>query len=152
MIRPRFHHPPRWGLFGLSVVGLGMFLGYFPLADQAQVQQARAIQFLTGAPFFIPLWVYAVAWLISGVMVAVAAVRRRPGWEGVGAIVFMSTLFGSFYILGWAVDTWAYHMNTRSYIVGLILLGLALYISGNVPPDPPSESGEKSPVVEKSDQ
>lgn len=152
MAKPRIHHPPRWGLFGLSVVGLGMSLGYFPWSDQNPAQQARGIQFLTGAPFFIPLWVYAVAWFASGAMVAIAAIRRRPGWEGVGAIAFMSTLFGSFYIIGWAVDTFAYHLTTRGYIVGLILLGLAVYISGNVPPDPPAEAGGPTPSVDKADR
>jgi hypothetical protein len=147
--KPRKYHPPRWGLFGLAFVGVGMAIAFAPTAAATHAALPTGIKYLT---LFIPLWVYALAWLASGILVAIAAIRRRPGWEGVGAIAFMSSLFGSFYVLGWFVDQFALDHSSRSYVVGVILIGLALYISGNVPPDPASEQGLPSPPVDKSEQ
>lgn len=143
------HYPPRWGLLGLAIVGLAMGVSYLPLEISDVAAVPRGLKLLT---LFVPIWIYALAWLVSGILVGVAAIRNRPGWAGVGAIAFMSSLFGSFYLIGWAVDQFAYDNANRTYVVGIILIGFALYISGNVPPDPPSESGIPSATVEKADQ
>jgi hypothetical protein len=74
--------------------------------------------------------------MASGVIVAVAAMRRRPGWTGVGLIVMMMMLWGSFLLLGWGVDWIVYGIHSRSYISAILYLGLGTYIVGNVPPDP----------------
>lgn len=146
MARSPIHHPPRWGLFGLSVVALGIGYAYMPWTNPVL---PRGIMLLTT---FIPLWIFATAWCAAGLLVAVAAIRRRPGWEGVGGVAFMCSLWGSFVILGWAVDQFAYGITSRSWFVGLILIGLSLYISGNVPPDPPKELGGPTPTVDKADR
>lgn len=129
----REHHPPRWGLFGLAAVGLGSALAYAPFTNPNVGALARGLQILTR---YVPMYVYAVLWLVAGGLVVVAAIRRRPGWEGVGLIVTMMMLWGSFLLIGWGVDTFIYGVPSRAYISAILYLGLGTYILGNVPPDP----------------
>lgn len=132
MIKRR-RHPPFWGLLGLALIALGHAWAYGPWFTDLNLP--AGLRILTLYP---PMWLFAFGWLVSGVAILVSAIRGRPGWVAVGGIVFMTMLWGLFYLLGFSIRP------TRGDILwGTGYIGLGLYIWGNVPPDDAKQYGRR---------
>ena len=125
----RQHHPPYWGLFGLALLAIGHAWSYGPWVHPTL---PLGLDLMTR---WIPMPVFALLWLLAGVTVLIEGARGRPGWGAVGGVMGMTMLWGNFYLVGFIVQVFD-HIPSRSYISAIIYIGVALYIWGNIPPDP----------------
>lgn len=131
------HRPPFWGLMGLALIAI--FHGYAYGPWFRDIQLPLGLNLLTS--WYVPMWVFAAGWFISGAAILWSAVRGQPGWAALGGIVMMTMTWGTFYLIGWADGAIAHVVPpTRAYISAVFYLGLGLYIWGNVPSDDQTEA------------
>lgn len=79
-----------------------------------------------------PLWVYGVAWLLTGVCCVAAALSRRV--NGFPVASGMPTLWGSAYLIGWVHGDPGRGWLTAA--IFYVLAGAVYCVAGLVDPDP----------------
>lgn len=122
--KERRHTLSLWGL-AIICMGHGLAYSYVP----PYVRLPKGLEILTE---WIPIQVFGAGWIISALLCAWFAARRRPGWLGVAAAFIMTGMFGTFYSVGTLINLGTGE-SYRQVVLAAIYLGIVMMIAGSVP-------------------
>lgn len=117
-----------WTLIGFGIIGIAhayAFSGF----GQPIPKPPVGLELLAN---LAPLWVYAVLWLIAGVLCFAGAFVDSLRWWGLGCSTGMTGLWWLFYISGF-FQTVIEGTPSRIYYVAALYFGLWLAVLGQIP-------------------
>lgn len=130
MRRPRLSRPDRRDGFLIPIGALALLLGYGYSVTRVPVGVHSSLHTATE---YVPLWVYGLGWAVTGVVSIVSAYSRRAD-VGFAAAVFMPTVWGLAYLIGW------FHGDSgRGWLTAAIFWALAwavFSVAALIDPDP----------------
>lgn len=120
----------RRGCFLLFLATLDGIYAYSLYRPPVEAKQSAGVAFFSAVA---PLWVWALAWLIPGILCAAQAFMRHDRWAFASAMG-IKVLWGSMYIAG-AI---AVHLD-RAYVGATVWLAFALVVGLiSTWPEPPA--------------